>query len=388
MAMDLSSCRAFFRMRSNGAYLADVVLLIIACDEGVKPQTQESYALAKESALPVVIALNKIDLPVDTEKVKQNLTQLGWVPPSARSLRTSRASPPSNVKAIVEISAKEKRNLDVLVSTLSQVAKQLNLWADTTCPLEATVVEAWCENGARGRVLKLIPHCGVLRVGQHFVVGYQAGRVRAIFNENRKVDEALPGEPVEIVGLYGNMLPAPGDDLFAVSREKAEEVVQFRELVTEFQSTQGKYDRALIDSIHREPSPQRNHEEEDEEEDEGEESKNADEATIEQQDQDQEKEIHLVLKADNIGSLHTLIDAFNELTEQGHKINVIRAGVGNVNATDVAFAIDGQCPIYTFNVDLSHDVKAKRTNFLVPIKSYNVFYHLLDDIKNEGKKRK
>ena len=183
-------------MRSNGAYLSDMVLLIIACDEGVQPQTQESFELAQQSELPVVIALNKIDLPVDTSRIKRRLERLGWVPSPGTP-----SAPPSNVKAIVEISAKEKRNLDVLVSTLANTCKEMNLWEDTTCMPEATVVEVWSEDGARGRVLKVIVHCGVLEVGQHFVVGYQAGRVRAIYDDDRKmVEKAMPGDPVEIVG--------------------------------------------------------------------------------------------------------------------------------------------------------------------------------------------
>jgi translation initiation factor IF-2 len=377
-------------MRSNGAYLSDLVVLIIACDEGIKPQTKESYDLALESELPVIIALNKIDLPVDTSKIKQKLARLGWTPSSGGGRGSTL---PSNVKAIVEISAKERRNLDVLVSTLANACRELNLWEDTKCLPEATVVEVWSEDGSRGRVLKVIVHCGVLEVGQHFVVGYQAGRVRAIFDGDRKqVERAMPGDPVEVVGLYRGTLPSPGDDLFVVSREKAEQVVEFRNLVTDFQGTEGKYDQALINSIYRESGVQQDehdgHDEEEDEEEEDEEAEKTDEedekAAVLYEGEEEEPVVNVVLKADNLGSLYTLVDACNELSKQGGpKINVVRAGVGNVSSTDVAYATSAECAIYTFNVGLTHDIKLRKDKLKIRIKHFDVFYHLLDDLKKE-----
>ncbi|ELR13666.1 elongation factor Tu GTP binding domain containing protein [Acanthamoeba castellanii str. Neff] len=393
--LDTPGHKAFFRMRSNGAYLSDMVVLIIACDEGIKPQTKESYDLALESELPVVIALNKIDLPVDTSKIKRRLERLGWVPsPSGTAATNSSTAPPSNVRAVVEISAKERRNLDVLVSTLANTCREMNLWEDTTCPPEATVVEVWSEDGSRGRVLKVIVHCGVLEVGQHFVVGYQAGRVRAIFDEDRKqVERAMPGDPVEIVGLYRGTLPSPGDDLFVVSRDKAEQVVEFRNLVTDFQGTEGKYDQALINSIHRESAhsaedtdEQTNEGEEEEEGDDEEEEEDEDEKATVPYEEEEEPVVNVVLKADNLGSLYTLVDACNELSSQGGpKVNIVRAGVGNVSATDVAYATSAECAIYTFNVGLTHDIKLRKVNnkLKIRIKHFDVFYHLLDDLKKE-----
>ena len=373
-------------MRSNGAYLSDLVVLIIACDEGIKPQTKESYDLALESELPVVIALNKIDLPVDTSKIKLRLERLGWVPSP-----NSSTAPPSNVKAIVEISANERRNLDVLVSTLANTCREMNLWEDTTCPPEATVVEVWSEDGSRGRVLKVIVHCGVLEVGQHFVVGYQAGRVRAIYDEDRnQVERAMPGDPVEIVGLFRGTLPSPGDDLFVVTRDKAEQVVEFRNLVTDFQGTEGKYDQALLSSIHRESA--HSAEDTDDQTNEGEEEEGDDQEEEEEDEkeavpyEEEEPVVNVVLKADNLGSLYTLVDACNELSSQGGpKVNIVRAGVGNVSATDVAYATSAECAIYTFNVGLTHDIKLRKVNnkLKIRIKHFDVFYHLLDDLKKE-----
>lgn len=365
--------RAFFRMRYNGAYLSDMVLLIIACDEGVQPQTKESYELAKQAGLPIVIALNKIDLPVDTNKVKLSLQKLGWLPSSS-------GTSPSNVKDIVEISAKEKRNLDRLVSILANRCKEMNLWEDTKCLPEATIVEVWTEDGSRGRVLKVIVHCGILEVGQHFVVGYQTGRVRAIFDDNRNmIEKAMPGDPVEIVGLNRGLLPSPGDDLFVVSREKAEQVVEFRNLITEFDGSEGKYDQALINSINREAGELESAEEE-EEEDENAQEEQAEEA---EEEAEEEPMVNIVLKTDNIGSLQTLLDACDELSRRGTKINIVQAGVGSVSATDVAFAQSAECPIYTFNVGVTHDIKKRQEKLKIRIKQFNVFYHLLDALTQE-----
>lgn len=362
-------------MRYNGAYLSDMVLLIIAIDEGVQPQTKESFDLAKEANLPVVIALNKIDLPADPEKVKRSLKRLGWMPSPTESPAAS------NVKAIVEISAKGKRNLDVLVSTLAEHCRGMKLWEDIKCLPESTVVEVWTEDGSRGRVLKVIVHSGILEVGQYFVVGYQTGRIRGLFDENRKVVErAMPGDPVEVVGLSRGVLPAPGDDLFVVSREKAEAVVEFRHLVTEFAATESKYDNALIESINKELGTiQRDDDDDDYDEEESKDTDGAQEQEIE------EPMMNIVLKADNSGSLQTLLDACEELSAKGVRINVVQAGVGNVNATDVTFAISGECPIYSFNVGLTPDVRKRQQQDQprVHIKHFNVFYHLLDDLKKE-----
>ncbi len=374
-------------MRSNGAYVADLILLIVASDEGVQSQTKESYLLAKESEIPVIITLNKIDLPsANVPKVTKQLQKLGWLPrlKNAEQKEDLGASSSSLVKGVVEISAKERMNLDVLVKKLYDTCKSMNLWEDTKCYPQATVVEVFTEDGGRGRVLRVLVHCGILEVGQYFVVGYETGRVKSIYNgDGKSIERALPGDPVEVVGLYKGTMPAPGDDLFVVKREKAEEVKEFRNLIAEFQGTEAKYDDALVRSIEKDIGRIPGVDEE-EEEDEGEEESQAKEEE-EAEEEEEEPSLQVVIKADNIGSLHTLIDACNELSEQnGIKVNVIRAGVGSVNMTDVAYAESAGCAIYCFNVKVNFDVRAKLKNKKATvIKHFDVFYHMLDDLKRE-----
>ena len=157
-------------------------------------------------------------------------------------------------------------------------------------------------------------------------------------------------------------------------------MVEFRNLVTEFDGTKGKYDQALINSIYREANVQG---EELQEEEEEEEEKEKDEKENQVFEEEEEAMVNVVLKADNIGSLHTLIDACNELSTQGAKVNIVRAGVGNVSTTDVAYAVSAGGSIYTFNVGLTHDIKLRKDKLKIRIKHFDVFYHLLDDLKKE-----
>ncbi|KAL6070364.1 Translation initiation factor IF-2, variant 2 [Balamuthia mandrillaris] len=267
--LDTPGHRAFFRMRSNGAYVSDLVLLIIAADEGIQSQTEESFQLAQESNIPVIIVINKIDL-ASSDLVIHQLRQKGWLKekpttPLACMYTQHRGcsqhhcsaeegsndneerhvdkttndnkhssmyvpsftgqpiclSGDSPIKGIVEISAKQKTNLEILEGVLHKQIQHLELKANIAAFPEATVVETFHEDAKRGRVLSIILHCGVLRKGQPFICGFDTGIVRGIWDVtylHKEIEEARPAQPVEITGLHINpfsrgsdiqLLPSP-----------------------------------------------------------------------------------------------------------------------------------------------------------------------------------
>ncbi|KAL6042452.1 Translation initiation factor IF-2, mitochondrial, variant 2 [Balamuthia mandrillaris] len=488
--LDTPGHRAFFRMRSNGAYVSDLVLLIIAADEGIQSQTEESLQLAQESNIPVIIAINKIDL-ASSDLVIHQLRQKGWLKEKpttplahmctqqrGHSFRHAKAvlsqhhcsaeegsndngeghadqttndnehsiyvpsftgqpiclSEDSPIKGIVEISAKQKTNLEILEGVLHKQIQHLELKANMAAFPEATVVETFHEDAKRGRVLSIILHCGVLRKGQPFICGFDTGIVRGIWdatNLHKEIEEAQPAQPVEITGLHINpfsqgsdiqLLPSPGDDLFVVSQHRAKQVQEFRNLAAMYEETEGVYDKALLHSIEVDHMDEQANQpvarghgqyypKDDlemlgytEENNEGKEEKDGKEEEKENEEkeekEEEQKELKLVLKADNLGSLQAIMDACQGLASDHLRVTFVRVGVGKVSNKDLEFAEMAKCPIYCFNVGIHPNLqKTAKGDFSSPQKTtktlsalsntihrFNVFYHLLAEIEKEKAK--
>eukprot|EP00005_Dracoamoeba_jomungandri_P004747 CAMPEP_0174257974 /NCGR_PEP_ID=MMETSP0439-20130205/7059_1 /TAXON_ID=0 /ORGANISM="Stereomyxa ramosa, Strain Chinc5" /LENGTH=498 /DNA_ID=CAMNT_0015341305 /DNA_START=187 /DNA_END=1686 /DNA_ORIENTATION=- len=355
--LDTPGHQAFFRMRSNGAKVSDLILLMVAGDQGVQGQTLESFELARQASIPILVAINKMDLP--TSKPHPIISHLKSLDIPSDPLITG----------FVEISAKRKWNIDKLEQKLSEELDKINLWEDADEEGQATVIEMSMKKGI-GKTLRAIVHTGTLKIGQSFVVGYDTGKIKGIYDDNgRPITEAFPGDPVEIFGLEhakGSM-PEPGDDIFIVSPEKTKQVQELRHLEVEYQNSRGVYDEALMNSM--------------------------DLYLLEEAEDPSEDDLlgnptlptlNIVLKADNIGSLQAIYDSARELEEEGVQLNVISSGVGDVTATDLVYCVEGSAPIYCFNVGVyptAQTMLKARPNLQSRLHNFSVFYHLLDDIK-------
>src|SRR5579884_2806108 len=292
--LDTPGHEAFTAMRARGAKVTDIVVLVVAADDGVMPQTVEAIAHATAANVPIIVAINKIDKPgANPERVKHALAEHNLIPESW-----------GGQTIFVEVSAKQKLGLDTLLEMILLQAEVLELKADPTRLAKGTVIEAKLERG-RGPVATVLVQGGTLHVGDAFVVGSFSGRVRALVSDTgAKVTEAGPSVPVEVIGLPG--VPAAGDSFVVVADERvAREVAESRlekQRAAELAAGAG---RVSLDDLY---------------------------ARIKEGDV---KELAVVIKADVQGSAEALSDAVQKLSTQAVKLRVIHSGVGGITETDV-----------------------------------------------------
>ena len=337
--LDTPGHAAFSAIRSRGAHVTDIIIIVVAADDGVKPQTIESIKMAKESGNPVIVAINKMD----KEGANPDMAMAGMAEHGLNPVAWG-----GDVE-FVPISAKTGMGLDSLLEAILLQAEVMELKANPNTLAKATVVESTVEKG-RGPVATIVMSNGTLNIGDPIVVGSAYGRVRALLDDNKKpIKTLLPSETGVVVGL--NAVPAAGETLIAMENEKeAKEIAMKRH----------EYDR------HKELSIS---------------TKSTMDDLTAMIAEGKLKALNIILKADVHGSLEALRTSLTELRNDEVKVNIISSGVGGITENDVALANgSSDCVIMGFNVRPTGAVKAAAKQFGVEIRTYNVIYNMIDDV--------
>ncbi len=338
--LDTPGHEAFTAMRARGAKATDLVILVVAADDGVKPQTVEAIHHARNAHVPVVVAINKIDKPdADSDRVRQELTKHEVIPEAW-----------GGEDLFVNVSAKTGEGIDELLEAVLLQAEVLELKAVKTGPASGIVVEARLDKG-RGPVATLLVQRGTLHKGDIVLAGGEYGRVRAMRDESgRAIREAGPSIPVEIQGLSG--VPSAGDDVVAVESErKAREIALYR---------QGKYKDTKL-------ARQRA-------------AKLAD--VFEQMQEGESKTLNLLIKADVQGSVEALTETLEKLSSEEVRVKVIHGMVGGISESDVNLAVASDAIIIGFNVRADSAARHLIESEGVDVHYYNVIYDAVDEVKN------
>ncbi|HRP97032.1 MAG TPA: translation initiation factor IF-2 [Rhodocyclaceae bacterium] len=338
--LDTPGHEAFTAMRARGAKATDIVILVVAADDGVMPQTREAIHHAKAGNVPLVVAVNKIDKPeANPERVKQELVAEGVLPEEY-----------GGDVMFVNVSAKTGQGVDELLEAVLLQAEVLELTAPVDTPAKGLIIEARLDKG-RGPVASLLVQSGTLRKGDNILVGGTFGRVRAMLDENGKsVDEAGPSIPVEILGLSD--VPAAGDEAIVLADEKkAREIALFRQ--GKFRDVKlAKQQAAKLETM------------------------------FEQMGEAEVKALPLIVKADVQGSQEALVQSLNKLSTDEVRVNVIHAAVGGISESDVNLAQASGAVIIGFNSRADAGARKLAENFGIDIRYYNIIYDAVDDVKS------
>ena len=338
--VDTPGHEAFTRMRARGAKVTDIVVLVVAADDGIMPQTLEAIDHAKAANVPIIVAVNKIDKPgAEPERVKRQLADRGLMPEEW-----------GGDTVVVEVSAKQKKNLDKLLEMILLVADLRELRANPSAPASGTVLESRVDKG-RGPVATVLVQNGTLHTGDVFIVGAVYGKVRALFDDHgRPVKSAEPSTPVEVLGLQG--VPEAGDHFQVADEAKARHITDYRQgKLREATLARSAGSRITLDQLH------------------------------EQLKSGEAKELPIVIKADVQGSVEVLSELLPKLSSDQVKLKIIHASVGAVTETDVLLASASGAIIFAFNVrpDRKAADLAQREN--VEIRPHSVIYEVSDEIK-------
>jgi translation initiation factor IF-2 len=337
--LDTPGHAAFSAMRSRGAQVTDIVVLVVAADDGVMPQTVEAISHAKAAGVPLIVAVNKIDKPgADPQKVLNELLQYEVITEAV-----------GGDTLAVQVSALKKLGLDKLIEAILLQAEVLQLRANPHRPGEGIVVESKLEKG-RGPVATALVRRGTLKRGDIVVAGGQWGRVRALINENgQQVSEAGPAVPVEIMGLDG--APDPGDQIVVVESEgRAREVAEYRQRARRNRPAGGGQRTSLEQMMARIKDS------------------NA-------------KELPVVIKADVQGSAEAIQGALEKLGTDEVRVRILQAAVGAISEADVTLAKASGAPLIGFNVRASKEARELAEREGVEIRYYAIIYELIDDIR-------
>ncbi|MEN8200022.1 MAG: translation initiation factor IF-2, partial [Thermodesulfobacteriota bacterium] len=338
--VDTPGHAAFTEMRSRGAKITDLVILVVAADDGVMDQTREAIHHAQAAEVPIIVAVNKIDKEnSDPERVKRELAELDLAPEDW-----------GGQTIFCEMSAKNNVGIDGLLENIELMAEMLELKADPDRKARGRVVEAKLDKG-RGAVATVLVQEGTLKAGDYFVVGQFSGKVRAMLDDRGKViKSAGPSMPVEVQGLSG--VPLAGDEFVVVTDEKmAKSVAQARTLkVRESELAAGS--KVSLDSL------------------------------FDKLSEGDVQELRIVLRADVQGTLEAFGGAAEKLSTDEVKVKVLHEGAGTMTESDVLLASASDAIIIGFNVRPTGKVKELAAKEDVDIRSYDVIYHALDDIKN------
>ncbi|MEE4361348.1 MAG: translation initiation factor IF-2 [Pseudomonadales bacterium] len=337
--LDTPGHAAFTAMRARGAQVTDIVVLVVAADDGVMPQTLEAVQHAKAAGVPIVVAVNKIDKEgADPQRVRSELAAKDVVPEDW-----------GGDTQFVHVSALSGEGIDALLEALVLQAELLELKAVPDSPGQGTVIESRLDRG-RGPVATLLVRNGTLRKGDYVVAGEYVGRVRAMLDETgAQITEAEPSIPVEVLGLAGT--PDAGDDFSVVEDERrARELVDFRR--ERSQEARMKQQRATrLDSL------------------------------FDGMGEGEVRTLNIVLKADVRGSLEALTHAINEITTDEVRANLVSTGVGGINESDANLALASKALVIGFNVRADAAAKKIIENDGLDLRYYSIIYELLDDIR-------
>jgi translation initiation factor IF-2 len=313
-------------------------VLVVAADDGVMPQTLEAMDHAKAAKVPIIVAVNKIDKPdALPDRVKKQLADRGLMPEDW-----------GGTTVFVDVSAKKRTNLNLLMEMICLVADLQDLKANPERPATGTVVEAKVDRG-RGVVATVLVQNGTLRVGDNFIIGNTFGKVRAMFDDRSKaVEEAPPSTPVEVLGLEG--LPQSGDVLMVADREKARQIAEYREQRAR-EATLAKSSKLSLEGL------------------------------AEQIKTAGMKELPIILKADVQGSSEVLADTLTKLSNEKVKIKILHTGVGAINENDVLLASASNAVIIGFNVRPERKAQELAEMEKIDIRLHSIIYELQDQIK-------
>jgi translation initiation factor IF-2 len=337
--LDTPGHEAFTLMRARGAKVTDIVVLVVAADDGVMPQTREAIDHAKAANVPIIVAINKIDKAnASPERVKRELTELDLMPEEWGGKTVT-----------VEVSARQKTNLDSLLEMILLVSEIGELKANPKRSAQGTVLEAKLDKG-RGPVATVLVQDGTLSVGDTFIAGPIVGRVRALIDDRgRPTKAAGPSTPVEVLGLGG--LPQPGDVFQVADAAKARQIATFREEQAKTRALGAKGGRLTLESLQAQIS------------------------------EGGMKELPIIIKADVQGSAEVLADTLTKLTDEKVKIRIIHAGVGAVNESDVLLASASNAIVIAFNVRPDRNAEEIAARERVEIRSHSVIYNVTDEMK-------
>ena len=338
--LDTPGHAAFTAMRARGAKCTDIVVLVVAADDGVMPQTIEAVEHARAAEVPLVVAINKIDKEnADPDRIKNELVAQEVVPEEW-----------GGDTQFIPISAKTGEGIDKLLDALSLQAEILELTAPTDIPASGVVIESRLDKG-RGNIASILVQEGTLRNGDYVLAGTNFGRVRNMMDERgNPVDSAGPSIPVEILGLDGT--PNAGDDLIVVKDErKAREVVSMR-IQKEREIKFSRQQKASLDNI------------------------------FDSFGAEEEKILNVIVKADVRGSVEAIVSALNEIGNDEVKVNIVSGGVGAIVEADVNLAMSTSAVVFGFNVRADGVAKSLAEKESVQLRYYSIIYNLLDDVKD------
>ncbi|PYR90377.1 MAG: translation initiation factor IF-2 [Acidobacteria bacterium] len=338
--LDTPGHEAFTMMRARGARVTDVVVLVVAADDGVMPQTKEAIDHARAAGVPILVAINKIDKAnANPDRVKKELSDLGLVPEDWGGQTVT-----------VPVSAKKRENIPALLEMVLLVTEMSELKANPKRNASGTVLEAKLDKG-RGPVATILVQDGTLRVGDTLIAGTIVGKVRALIDDRGKsIKTAPPATPVEVLGLGG--LPQPGDAFQALSdAAKARQIAQYRQMQAKDKALGAKGGRLTLESLQQQIS----------------------EGGI--------KELPIIIKADVQGSAEVLADTLTKLSDERVKMRIIHSGVGAINESDVLLAAASNAIIIGFNVRPDRNAGDVAERDKVDIRLHSVIYNVVDEMK-------
>lgn len=334
--IDTPGHEAFTAMRSRGASVTDIVVLIVAADDGVMPQTVEAIDHARAANVPIIVAINKIDAPgANSEKVITELMKYNIIPEKY-----------GGENIFCEISAKKNIGIDNLLENILLEAEMLELKANPNRYALGTVLEAKLDKGEGPKATFLVQN-GTLKVGDYVIVGTTYGKIRRMSDDlNRVVNEALPSTPVSVIGL--NEVPVAGDRFVALSDEKiAKDIANFRKLKKDEENRKSTITTAVLPS----------------------------------NDENEVKEVNIIIKANSTGTAEAVKNSILKLNIVGTKINVIRAFAGAITESDVLLANASKAIIYGFNVRPDANVRNKAIEEKVEIRLHRIIYALIEELE-------
>jgi translation initiation factor IF-2 len=337
--LDTPGHEAFTAMRARGAQVTDIVVLVVAADDGIKPQTKEAIHHAEAAGVPILVAINKIDKPdAKPDEVKKQLADQGLLPEDW-----------GGQTIYIEVSALKGTGIDSLLENLILQAEIMELKANPELRAKGVIIESKLDKG-RGPVATLIVESGTLQIGQPFIVGCHFGKVRALIGDSgKKIKKAIPSTPVEIVGLPD--VPQPGDHFMVVQDERRARQLSNLRLQQQRELQLAKSTRITMDDLHQ------------------------------QIVEGQIKELDLIIKADVQGSIHAVQEAFAKLGGDEVRIKCIHDAVGGITESDVLLATASNAIIIGFNVRPTDQATKLALREQVDIRMYSIIYDAINDMK-------
>ncbi len=337
--LDTPGHEAFTMMRARGAKVTDIVILVVAADDSVMPQTIEAIDHAKAANVPIIVAINKVDKPdANISKVQNELSQYDVVPEDW-----------GGKNIFVEVSAKEKTGIEQLLEMILLQSDVMELKADYNRPAKGTIVEAKLDRG-RGPVGTVLVNSGTLKVGDPFLVGTIAGKVRALIDDTgKKIEKAGPSTPVEVIGFPD--VPQAGDIFVVMEDERKARQIAVNRLHKQKTAAITRKKKLTLDDL------------------------------FEKVKEGEIKDLNLIVKADVQGSVEAVKDSLSNLSHPQVKVNVIHTGVGGINESDVMLAAASEAIIIGFSVRPDANASAIIDKEGVDVRLYNVIYEAIEDVK-------